>query len=89
MYRNQLSPTRVALFAMHPNLRRRELRICPVSQMSIWGSFPLRTVPQSVFKLCGARASNTSLRCAISTDAALIGRFCRVPPRQGGGVAVP
>ena len=64
MYRYQLSPTRGVLSALHLNLRSRELRKCPVSHMSMWGFFPLRTVPRSVVKLFGARASVTC-RCDV------------------------
>ena len=59
MYRNQLSPTCGLLSAMHLNLCSRELRICPVSHLSMWGLFPLPTVPQSVVNLSDTRTSVT------------------------------
>ena len=64
MYRDQLSPTRGVLFAMHLNLSSRELRKCPFSLLSMWGMFPLRTIPRSVVTLSGARASVTR-RCDV------------------------
>ena len=84
MYRDRLSSTRGVVSAMHLNFRGLELRICPVSHLSMRGLFLLRTVPRSVVKPSSARVGNTSLRCVTPTEAALISSCRWVPLRQGG-----
>ena len=81
MYRYQLSPARGVLSAMHLNLRSRELRKCPVSHLSMWGLFPLRTVPWSVVKLSSARASVT--RVVQSLVQCTFGEVSRAQARRG------